>query len=362
MAAGICHVHFAYDVGLGIDLVAAATHVQSPAQREAVRRVRPTPSHFNFAQPPLRTVQHGDPVAIESFSTLPRVELVLFDFGAVSVAYQVPFDGPLAALRTLSNALYENERLLEDSRRRVAALLESMAAAVVRPRLADLVEDYAIFHVASAAAETDGGVAAAIEANRHTIAQILRAETQPLSDDEIADALASRIAYAPDETVIVDWNGAILFQQEIDDVRAVLEYANVELLELRWLDDQLDGVLNRSYEVLARGPSGRWRRRFPLMPDREIRQIAQLQMDSALLFEGVNNALKLIGDQYLARLYRLAANRLHLPEWDASILRKLQTVESIYQKLSDAAATQRLEVLEWIIIALIAISTAMMFV
>jgi len=28
---------------------------------------------------------------------------------------------------------------------------------------------------------------------------------------------------------------------------------------------------------------------------------AQWQVDSAILFEGVNNALKLLGDQYLAR-------------------------------------------------------------
>jgi uncharacterized Rmd1/YagE family protein len=70
----------------------------------------------------------------------------------------------------------------------------------------------------------------------------------------------------------------------------------------------------------------------------------------------VTNALKLVGDQYLARLYRMAAQRMRLPEWDASIARKLQTAESIYQRLSDQASTIRLEVLEWIIIVLIAVS------
>jgi uncharacterized Rmd1/YagE family protein len=70
----------------------------------------------------------------------------------------------------------------------------------------------------------------------------------------------------------------------------------------------------------------------------------------------VSNALKLVGDQYLARLYRMAAQRMRLSEWDQSIARKLQTAESIYQKLSDQASTVRLEVLEWIIIVLIAVS------
>jgi uncharacterized Rmd1/YagE family protein len=78
--------------------------------------------------------------------------------------------------------------------------------------------------------------------------------------------------------------------------------------------------------------------------------------------KGVNNALKLLGDQYLARVYRLVSQRFHLAEWDASILRKLQTLESIYEKLADQATSHRMEVLEWIIIILIAVSILLPFV
>jgi uncharacterized Rmd1/YagE family protein len=52
---------------------------------------------------------------------------------------------------------------------------------------------------------------------------------------------------------------------------------------------------------------------------------------------------------------------LHLEAWDASILRKLETLESIYGKMSDRATTRRMEVLEWIIIVLIAVSIAVSF-
>ena len=55
-----------------------------------------------------------------------------------------------------------------------------------------------------------------------------------------------------------------------------------------------------------------------------------------------------------ADLYKAAADQLHLPDWDASILRKLGTLESIYGKLSDRQAAHRMEVLEWIVIFLIA--------
>jgi uncharacterized Rmd1/YagE family protein len=87
-----------------------------------------------------------------------------------------------------------------------------------------------------------------------------------------------------------------------------------------------------------------------------------MQVDGAILFERVGNALKLIGDPYLARVYRLAAQRFRLGEWNAGILRKLDAMESIYQKISDRASTRRLELLEWIIILLIAVSIALPFV
>jgi uncharacterized Rmd1/YagE family protein len=49
-------------------------------------------------------------------------------------------------------------------------------------------------------------------------------------------------------------------------------------------------------------------------------------------------------------------------EWDSSIIRKLQTLESIYEKIADQAATRRLEILEWVIILLIAFSILLEFI
>jgi hypothetical protein len=94
----------------------------------------------------------------------------------------------------------------------------------------------------------------------------------------------------------------------------------------------------------------------------DLRSVAELQVDNAILFEGVNNTLKLLGDQYLARVYRLINRRFHLDEWDASILRKLQTLESIYEKISDQASNRRMEILEWVIVVLIAFSIAIEFI
>jgi hypothetical protein len=139
----------------------------------------------------------------------------------------------------------------------------------------------------------------------------------------------------------------------------VLEFANVELLEMRYLDDQLDDALAESARIVGRRG---WRPPFVARLRKELRRLAEFQMDAALLFEEVNNALKLVGDEYLARVYRVASQRLHVADWDVSILRKLETLESVYQKLSDDQTQRRMELLEWIIIVLIAVSIVLPFI
>ena len=44
------------------------------------------------------------------------------------------------------------------------------------------------------------------------------------------------------------------------------------------------------------------------------------------------------------------------------VISKLQTLESIYEKIADQAATRRLEILEWVIIFLIAFSILLEFI
>src|SRR5262245_4296411 len=129
-------------------------------------------------------------------------------------------------------------------------------------------------------------------------------------------------------------------------------------MEMRYLDHRLDSALGPAYETLSRKAVKR--SAFGPRP-KELQQVAQWQVDSAILFEGVNNALKLLGDQYLARLYRAATQRFHLNEWDTTIIRKLETLESIYSKIANQIASRRMEVLELIIIILIAASIVIPF-
>lgn len=357
---GTCHALYAYDVGLAIDLNECDRRITSMKQRTRVKHKRRAPaSYFEYESPPLRILKETGVEVVGSVSTQGTVELVIHDFGAVTVIYAFPMSGPLSNWVEFSVQLCGNDTLRLASRREVEALLDDIREAVTRPRVADIVEDYMIYEIRALAAplappeiHTDFAV---------PLAQMLRSESSPLSDEEVQDALACRLSFGPDDLAIVDWNASIVFDRDADDVRTVLELGNAELLEMRFLDEQLDRALEQSYEAMVvRQPASRWSQATRLKAD--LKRIARLQVDSAILFERINNALKLFGDQYLARVYQLASQRFHLNDWDSSILRKLQTLDSIYQKLNDQTATRRMEVLEWIIILLIAISIVLPFI
>jgi hypothetical protein len=353
IAQGTCYRLLAYDIARSIDLDEAERHINiSSKQREALRHRRRAPKYFEYRPPPLRVTLDADPLVIGDYRSGTSVDLVLYDFGAVLIVYTIPLAGPFSNLLSLSNDLYEAASLLADSRKRLDQLMLLIHSAISKPNIADFVEDYVIFQIEAFTTAPD--VHELCTQYAPEIAQILRAENQRLSSQEVADALAHTISYGARDVTIVDWNAALLVDREGDDVRAVLEFANVELLEMRYLDHSLDDALDRSYEALTM----RRRHSQPRLgsSDAALQRVARMQVDSAILFEGVNNALKLLGDQYLSRVYRLVSQRFHLAEWDAGILRKLQTLESIYEKMSDQAASRRLEVLEWIIIFLIAVS------
>ena len=348
----MCHVMFAYDVGHSIDLETAERSLLA-AERQTVRQKRRAPAYFEFQPAPLRVARESPALAVGAAArTQSGCEFTLYDFGAVSVTYRFALAGPFDALPALSYELYGNEALQTDSRRQLESLLATLGQAVVRPRIASFVEDYTIFQIEAFAGPCPP--AALWTTDAETVARILRAEVRPLSEQETTAAVASRLSFGAADATFLAPDAALIYDDEPDDVRAVIEFANTQLLEMRYLDQQLDGALERAYGLLPGGgnePGSRAARKAP-----GLGELAQLQLESAVLFEQVTNALKLVGEQFLARVYRSASQHFRLAEWDASISRKLATLDSIYAKTADRAATRRMEVLEWIIIVLIALS------
>lgn len=356
--AGSCRFMFAYDAGFQIDLDEARKLTADATPYQIVRGRRPSPGWFGYQPAPLRLVVNIGSVAIGDYATDATVEMIVYDFGAILVTFNIPFDCAVDRLAALGLALYDNDDLQSRARKSVTDVFESIRNAVERPNLRDIVEDYCVFAIS----ERDGEEPPTAFLDRHaqSLGRAIEAEAGELGENQLARTLGGRMSYGVDDLAVIDWNAAILLDPEPDDLIAVLQHANVELLQLRILDEELDSILDHSDELLARFVNRRW---YPLFKDEAlVSRFAMVQTDAAVLFEGVNNAIKLMGNQYLARVYRLASERLSLPAWQSNVQRKLDAADGVYQRITDTAATRRLETLEVVIIVLIAISIVLPFI
>jgi hypothetical protein len=162
-----------------------------------------------------------------------------------------------------------------------------------------------------------------------------------------------QIRYGLRDLLLADWAAAVLVDDAADDSLQVIEFANLQLLEFREIDNRLDNQLAKTYEVvhaLARSWLPFWK---PYTV--QLRSLGELKVEANGMFERTQNALKLVGDQYLARVYRLLAARFHLDVWQQSIQRSLDVIEGAYRVLADQGAAWRAELLELTIVVLIVV-------
>lgn len=370
--AGTCRVLYCLDVARQLDL-GEVDRALSSSKRATFRHKGRIPAGGGLS-PSVRLDWIAPASRVGAWNVREDPELSIYEQGALCVTWSIPFDDPLESLVLLSALLYANDELQARSRAVAGQVLESLGLPGERATAPSPIEDYVCFQVSGAAGSLSGRAGAGAAGwgggagtpawtgptgpLRTVLARVLRAEEDELSSQEIDDALGAWVAYRPDEACYVDWLGAFLLGADTEDERLVLELATIELLELRLLDAQLDAEIEESYRTLTRsgGPL-----RALLVQRRELQRIGRMQADDALLHEGADNPLKLFGDDYLARLYRTAAARFHFDDWDASIERKLAMLRNVHQSLADTAAHRRAEVLEWIIILLIAADIALYF-
>jgi hypothetical protein len=280
----------------------------------------------------------------------------VFDFAAVSVAMQVPFRLSRADLVALAGHLADPATagpVVQEARVALWHLFERLRPAIQKPLWnEELWEEYFVFQFTPGTPLRPNDLLGDQES---WPAALVRLEDQPMCGDEVEEALRLHLRYGIDDLFIPDWAAALLLddEQESAETLQTVEFANLQLLEYRNLDDRLDQLMTRAQDLLQLGS----RRRWPLWrkPDHAVRELGELRVEVANLFERTGNVLKLVGDQYLARVHRQLAARFHLREWERSIQRKLEAVAGAYEVLSDQTAAFRTEFLEVIVIVLIAL-------
>lgn len=355
IASGWVTAFFLYDVAEAIDLGGVSRLIGTTAPVRMAPKP-PSPSYLQYKHPPIsfdgQTVGMGD---IEGF----QVRFKAFDYGVVSVALTRPIPDTWERLMAEGLRWHDDARLASAAERYCRVLVDRLQPAVSRPRTEFLSEDYLVF----AATRLAGGTTAEdlLAVHGREIAQLLRGEHQPLSGEERDEVLRHHISYLATDLVVPTWNAAFVYDTEAgaQGILEILEFANSQLLEFRYYDQLLDVELERIYARLQEpGWSQSWfGRRFT----RAARQVHSLFIDVNELTDKTENALKIAGDVYAARLFTMAATRLGLADWKGNVREKLKTLDDIYRFAVEQTAMARGEVLELMIVLILVFELVLFF-
>jgi hypothetical protein len=253
----------------------------------------------------------------------------------------------------------EDSALGAETERRCRELVTRLGPATTAPRQRFVTEDYFVFAVTA----LDGAPAAdrVIESNGDDIARLLRVERERLSKQERDEVLRHRISYLENDLVVPTWNAAFVYDTEAGAAAAIeiLEFANSQLLEFRYYDDLLDAELAGIYKQLQTpGWFKGWRgRRYT----GAAQHVHALFIDVNELTDRTENALKIAGDVYAARLFALATARLGLDQWKANVKDKLKTLDDIYRFAVEQTAMARGEFLELVIVLILVFELVLFF-
>ena len=277
-----------------------------------------------------------------------RASARIFDFGAISVLYQIPIEPgtTIDALIPICDALYDASAL--DARGAVHRneIVDQLGSCIEKPHKWVEAESYTIIFVEELTGDTID-----VLARSESVAKLLLGETspKPLSRAVREDVLNNAFSYLVDDLVVVDWNSALVVEPTGSRVVAhVLELATCQLLEFRYYDRLLDHELTRVYDQIEKAP------RVLRSPFRMLtRQVLQRFMELTEFTERVDNAIKSVGDFYLARVYLAAIRRFRVPDWRESVETKLRLVGRAYELLKGEVEVSRAQLLELIVIALI---------
>jgi hypothetical protein len=317
------------------------------------------PGYVRFQRPPVEEAL--EPLVLESGERL-QGEIKYFDYGVVSVVFELPFSGDWHKLVQLSSRWVSDTNFESLATRIVKQKLEQVRPALVKPYDVNatewLKEDYFIFHLREIVGSPSATDLLASQAD--CISQVVRGENQRLSDGERQEILQSRISYYPNDLAVIGWNAAFIYDSPSGAETAIqlLQYANSQLLEFRHYDELLTRQLEDVYDFLERGGRGMWSR---WRTARAASKLHTVLLDVSELTERADNAIKFLSDMFSARLYKLAASKVGVTDYKDLVQQKLQTAEELYRFMIDEFNQSRAFVLELMVVVILIIELIFFF-
>src|SRR5271154_760492 len=193
------------------------------ARRQEASFKHPAPGYVRFHRPPVD--EEVEPLILESGERL-DVQIKYYDYGVLSVVFELPFSGDWDTLVRLAGRWVWDTDFTSFAQKIVKQKIERARPALVKLYDTWLHEDYFVFHVRDIAGNPSAAELLATQGGR--IAQIVRGENAPLSEGEQQEIMQSKISYYPNDLAVISWNGAFLYDSTAgaETVIQLLEYAN----------------------------------------------------------------------------------------------------------------------------------------
>lgn len=341
----------AEEIDLGkveVILTTRAGHQQEKGERMRLTRVpgqaiviRNAPVHVALGETPIR---------IGNREYVAETHAKIWDYGVISIVFQLPIAEGTSWEQLLhqASAIELSQEVDASARRRAEELSKAISEALQQPSEWSGLEDYTIYFL-----ETIEGAGTGAELlQKADIPALILAETdRSLSPANRESILENTYQYRDNDLVVIDWNSAIVWEPNGQrDIPDVLEFAVTHLLEMRYYDDLIDRRLADLYDSIEAR-----RKRVGKIPFWKLSHEASTRYIEFSEFLGrVENSLKVVGDFYVARIFRGAVRRFRVPDWQGSISRKMEILAQVSELLQGEINTQRSHMLEIIVIGLIA--------
>jgi hypothetical protein len=290
---------------------------------------------------------------LKGFSVRAETTATIWDYGAVSIAFQIPISQGTSwkNLMTIASLLNTPNEIVtaidQAARKKSDEVVQLISKTLKKPNEWNFFEDYIIYFF-----EDVQGIKKAedLVKNVNLPALILGDAQEELAEETQASILENLFQYAENDLVLIDWNSAVVLEPSgSKETPDILEFALTHLLEVRYYDDLLDKRLVELYDSVEEGREGFWQNRFG-----EISKEANTRfIEFSEFMERMGNSLKVVGDFYLARIFRAALRRYRVNDWQESITRKMNMLAQVSSLLQGEANVRRSHTLEIIVIVLI---------
>jgi hypothetical protein len=356
ITAGSVHAFYLFDVAHAIDLAALRTQLGGRAGVARLHDKAPGPPRVRYFQPPV--IVDGSALGVANLGAF-TVRVKFYDYGVISLMLSQPFAGSWTDLVRLGQDLIESEPLEADAAAATERIVDAVRGTLSGARASFLSEDYLALVVSG----LEPAESADEVADRHgaEIAQMLRGERQPLSAQERDEVLRHRLSYLTDDLVVPAYNAAFVLDTETAALASleILEFVNSQLLEFRYHDELLETELTSIYTALQKpGWVDRW---FGRRHTQSARRVHALFIDVNELTDRIENAVKLVGDLYAARLFNVAAARVGLDAWKRNVEEKLKTLDDIYRFAVEQTGMSQGNLLELVIVLILIIELGLFF-